>query len=202
MESDNGIRLVERNDAPEEVAGVYDEILATREGEMGDDLALNGLWQAYGNAPDLLRIVWAHMHESYRGGTLPFEMASKISLVTATVLDCEGCRFFHTERLEAAGVDDGEIERMREREIDASAFSREEFEVLRFTERAAADPTGIDRADVERLRDVGLSEKAIVEVIDCIALHYHTWFVQETIGVGHDTTPGTDEAFLGAEGME
>lgn len=193
---DDRINLVGREEAPEEVAAVYDGIVAARADEMDEGMALNRMWQAYGNAPALLGIVWEHMRECYRGGSLPPDLKSKVSLVAATVLGCEGCRFFHTTRLEAEGVDGAEIERMRERELEESAFSREEYEVLRFAERVTADWNAVTDEDLQRLREVGLSDAELVELVDCIALHVHTAVFQGALGLVHEGM--TLEEYVGA----
>ena len=177
------VDLVEPEDADGRVAEIYDEILATREGEMDEEMSLNKMWMAFGRAPDVLEVFWPHMRDSYRGGSLPFELKSKVSLVTATVMECEGCRFFHTDRLQREGVDEDEIEKMRKVEIEESAFSEREYEILRFAEQTADDFHSVSEADVERLREVGLSDAEIVELIDCIAVHIYTAVFQEATGV-------------------
>jgi len=177
------VDLVEPDEAEGRVAEIYEEILATREGEMDEEMSLNKMWMVFANAPDVLDVFWPHMRDAYRAGSLPFELTSKVSLVTATVMECEGCRFFHTDRLQREGVDDDEIERMRQQEIEESAFSEREYEILRFTERTADDPHSITRDDVDRLREVGLSDAEIVELVDCIAVHVYTAVFQEATGV-------------------
>lgn len=183
MSDDAHVNLVSPEDADGRVRAVYDEILDTREGEMEEEMSLNKMWMAMANEPDVLDVMWPHMRDSYRAGSLPFELKSKVSLVTATVMECEGCRFFHTDRLTAEGVDEEEIERMREREIEESAFSEKEYTILRFTEETADDPHSVTEEDVEQLREVGLDDAQIVELIDCIAVHVYTAVFQEATGV-------------------
>lgn len=193
-ELDPRIGLVQPADGDERVRAVYDDIITTRAGEMDDEMSLNGMWLAYGNTPELLRIVWNHMRESYRGGALSFELKSKVSLVAATVLDCNACRIFHTERLTAEGVDADEVDRLSQAEIESSAFSEREYEILRFTEAVAADAATVTDADITRLQDAGLTDAEIVELVDCIALHVHTAIFQETLGLVHDDMTPEDYA--------
>lgn len=177
------VDIVEPDEATGRVREVYDEILDTREGEMAEEMSLNRMWMAFAAAPYLLETFWDHMRTAYRGGTLPFELKSKVSLVTATVWDCEGCRLFHTDRLEREGVDDDEIEQLRQARIEDSGLSEVEFEVLRFTEKAATDAHDVTAEDVDRLRAAGLSDAEIVELVDCIAVHVYTAIFQESLGV-------------------
>ena len=195
------IELAHPEDAPEQVRNVYREILETREGEMDDEMNLNKMWLAYGTAPDALEAFWPHMRDSYRAGELPFELKSKVSLVTASVMECEGCRFFHSSRLADEGVDEEEIERMRDVEIEESAFSKQEYEVLRFTEQLATDHHSTDESDIERLREVGLSDREIVELIDSIAIHVHTAIFQEATGV-IEQGMSRDSYLVGSDGLD
>lgn len=188
------VDLVQPGDASPEVQAVYDDIIETRSGEMDDDMSLNGMWLAYGNTPELLEIVWNHMRESYRGGELSFELKSKVSLVAATVLDCNACRIFHTERLSSEGVDPAEIDQLRRAEIESSAFTEREYEILRFTEAVAGDFTDVTDADVDRLRAAGVTDPEIVELVDCIALHVHTAVFQDALGLVHDEMTPEDYA--------
>lgn len=183
MSRDNTISLV----APEEATGRakerYDAIVAQRDGDLDDDLALSKLWMAFGNDPDLLELFWTHTDYMYNDGELPFEVTSMISLVVATVMDCEGCRFFHESALEREGVDDSAIDAMKTLRIGEDEFTPREYEILVFAENAARDPYGITDGEFERLREIGLSEAEILEVIDCIAFHVYTAYVQAIAGI-------------------
>lgn len=188
------VEPVQPEDASEEVREVYDEIIATREGEMADEMSLNGMWLSYGQTPKLLRIVWDHMRESYRGGELSFEFTSKVSLVAATVLSCDACRVFHQERLESEGVEEGVIASLSDADIEASAFDEREYVALRFTQEVTENLGSVTDADVDRLREVGFSDAEIVELVDCIALHVHTAVFQDTLGLAHDGMSADDYA--------
>lgn len=192
--TDPRVEPVQPSDAPDEVREVYDEIVGTREGEMADEMSLNGMWLSYGQTPELLRIVWDHMRESYRGGELSFELTSKVSLVAATALSCEACRIFHQERLESEGVEEGVIAALSDADIERSAFDEREYVVLRFTQEVAENMGDVTDADVDRLREVGLSEAEIVELVDCIALHVHTAVFQDTLGLAHEEMSADDYA--------
>ncbi|PSQ11776.1 hypothetical protein BRC93_04270 [Halobacteriales archaeon QS_5_70_15] len=180
---ENHIGLVRPEDAEGRVAEVYREILEDRDGDLDDDLALSTLWMALGNDPDLLEAVWAHTDHVYDGGSLSFELKSMISLVVASVMECEGCRFFHESALEREGADDEAIREMKELRIGEGRFSPTEYGVLAFAEKAARDPHGITDAEFERLRELGLSERELLEVVDCIAHHVYTAYVQAISGI-------------------
>jgi len=179
----NTIRLVSEDDAAGRVAETYREISEAREGELEEDLSLSKLWLMYGNDPELLDIVWQHMDWTYNRGTLPFELKSKVSLVVATVLECEGCQFFHESALAELGADAAEIEAIQQLEVSETGFSPTEEVILRFSQKAATDPHGITDEDFGALRDLGFSEQELLELIDCIALHVYTAYIQGIAGI-------------------
>lgn len=185
------IDLVTEDEATGRVAEVYAEIRAEREGELDDELGLSKLWLLYGNDPGLLEAVWEHMHHMYHGGSVPFELKSKISLVVASVLDCEACQFFHESALEELGADAADIDAMADLEIAETGFSPAEEVVLRFAEKAASGPHAITDDDLVALRDLGFSERELLEITECIALHVYTAYLQGIAGIVY---PGMSEA--------
>lgn len=188
---ENTIELVDESEATGRTAEVYQEIRAAREGDLDEDLSLSKLWQLYGNDPDLLAIVWQHMYWTYNEGSVPFELKSKVSLVVATTLECEGCRFFHESALSELGLNDDEIAAIEDVDADGAGFSPAEEVVLQFSQKAAGDPHAIDDADLEALRDLGFSERELLEIVDCIALHVYTAYIQGIAGIVY---PGMSES--------
>lgn len=195
MTRENTIDLVSKEEATGETAAVYEEIMATRGDEVAEDATLNRLWTVYGNTPHLLEPFWNLMQQTYRGGTLSFDTQHKVALVVATVMECEGCKFFHSSTLESEGVDDEELAEMTRAEIEASAFTRREYEMLKFAEKAATDSHGITDDEFERLRDAGLSGVEIVELVNCIGIHAHCAVVLGATGVSYAGM--TQQEFLG-----
>lgn len=182
-ERSNHIALVDPAEAEGQVADRYERIREQREGDLDEELALSKLWRMLGNDPELLETFWAHTDHMYNGGSLPFELKSKISLVVASVLDCEGCRFFHRSALERLGVDDDSIAALSELRFGDEVVSEEEYVVLVFAEKAARDPHGITDAEFQQLRELGLSERELLEVADTIAFHVYTGYLQAIAGI-------------------
>lgn len=188
---ENTIDLVSEDEATGRVAGVYREIKEARDGELEEDLSLSKLWQLYGNDPDLIDIVWQHMYWTYNEGAVPFELKSKISLVVATTLKCEGCRYFHESALAELGANDAKINAIEDLDAEAAGFSPVEEVVLQFSQKAAEDPHAIDDADLIALRDLGFSEQELLEIVDCIAMHVYTAYIQGISGIVY---PGMSES--------
>lgn len=188
---ENTINLFSETEATGRVADTYAEIKAAREGKLESDLALSKLWWVFGNDPDLIEIVWDHMDWTYNGGTVPFELKSEISLVVASVLQCEGCRFYHESALDELGHDVDRIQAIENVDFDRPGFSPTEEVVLRFAQKAAEDPHAVTDADLAALREIGFSERELLEIVDCIAMHVYTAYVQGIAGIVY---PGMSRA--------
>jgi uncharacterized peroxidase-related enzyme len=178
---ENTIRLVSPDDATGRTAELYEEI--QDRAEIDDDLNLSKLWQTFGNDPELMEILWRHTDYMYNRGSLPFELKSKISMVVASVTECEGCKYFHESALEHIGLDEETISGLRDLEIRDVGFSPEEEVILKFSEKAADDPYSVTDEDLEALRELGLSETEILEVFDCVAFHVYTSVLQGMAGI-------------------
>lgn len=184
IQRENVINLVTEEEATGRVAEIYEEIQSNRDGDLDGDLGFSNLWRMFGNDETLLEIMWQHMDHSYNCGTLPYQLKSEISMVVATALGCEGCKFFHESALEQEGLDDADIERLKTLDFqDSPGFSDEERMILGFAEKAATDPHDITDEEFQALRDLGLTDAELLEVLDCIALHVYTAVIQATAGV-------------------
>jgi uncharacterized peroxidase-related enzyme len=178
----NTLRLVSEEEASGKTEQLYRELKGGR-GDVDEDLDLSKLWLLYGNDPELLERVWAHIDYLYNGGSLPYELKSKISMVVATEMECEGCRYFHESALENIGVDDETIAGLMELRIEETGFSPEEEVILTFAQKATGDPHDITDDDLTALRELGLTEAEILEVFDCIAVHVYTSMMQGMAGI-------------------
>lgn len=179
---ENTIELVSEEEATGRTKEIYEEVKGGR-GDVDEELDLSKLWLMYGNDPELMEYFWDHIDYMYNGGSLPYELKSKISLVVASVMECEGCRYFHESALESIGLEEGAIEGLKQLRIEEVGFSPEEEVILKFAEKATHDPHDITDDDLEALRELGLSEKEILEVFDCIAFHVYTSMMQGMAGI-------------------
>lgn len=179
---ENTIRLVSEAEATGETAALYDEITGGR-GDVDEELDLSKLWLMLGNDPALMEHVWHHMRYMYHSGSLPYELKSKLSMVVASVMECEGCRYFHESALANIGLDDDAIEDLKALRIEDTGFSPEEEVLMQFAEKATEDAHSITDEDLEALRELGLSERELLEVFDCIAFHVYTSMIQGMAGI-------------------
>lgn len=177
------VDLVTEAEATGRTAELYEAIHSKREDELDEDLSLSKLWLLLGNDPDLLEAFWEHTNHMYNNGEVPFELKSKISLVVASVMKCEGCKFFHESALEHIGIENEQIADLKNLEIQETGFSETEAVVLKFAQKAAEDPHSIADEDLQALRDLGFSERELLEILDCIAFHIYTATLQSISGI-------------------
>jgi len=180
---ENTVDLVTEEEATGRTAELYEEVKAAREGDLDEELSLSKLWLLLGNDPELLEAFWHHTDHMYNGGEVPFELKSKISLVVASVMECEGCKFFHESALEHIGLDDEQIDDLKQLDIQETGFSETEEVVLKFSQKATEDPHSVTDEDLQALRDLGFSERELLEICDCIAFHVYTATLQGISGI-------------------
>lgn len=186
---ENTVELVTEAEATGQTAELYEKVRSKRDGELDEDLSLSKLWLLLGNDPDLLEAFWIHTDHMYNNGQVPFELKSKISLVVASVMECEGCKFFHESALEHIGIDDEKIGDLKELEIQETGFSDSEKLILQFAQKSTEDPHSITDKDLQALRDLGFTERELLEILDCIAFHIYTATLQAISGIVY---PGMD----------
>lgn len=75
---------------------------------------------------------------------------------------------FHGTALRAEGAADDEIAAAREFDPDRMGFSEKERELFDFAMTANGDPHSIADEDVERLRELGVTDSELVETLETV----------------------------------
>ncbi len=114
--------------------------------------------------PDILEATWEFSKAIFLEGQLPFTLKEMIILAISVQNNCEYCAVTHTQVLESLGVSQEVIESCRFN-LDSTAIPPVQQEVLRFALKAAVQPLAITNDDYELLRDYGLSDEEILEII-------------------------------------
>ncbi len=97
------MRLIEYDDASDEVRAVYDDIRTTRGGDV-----INNFWKAVANDPGTLRRTWATVKEVMGGpGELDPLTRELIYIAVSVTNNCEYCIASHGASARAKGMSDG-----------------------------------------------------------------------------------------------
>jgi AhpD family alkylhydroperoxidase len=94
------LKLVEENDASPEVREIYDQVKANYGGFLPD------LYKLFGNDPDYLRSIVAHMGTVMEPRQIDAKTKEVIAFVVSAVNGCDFCTNAHAGGLRQHGVDD------------------------------------------------------------------------------------------------
>ncbi len=155
-----------------ELIELYNDIL---QNGFGADSPIN--WFAsQAIRPDILESTWLLTKRILIGGELPPTLKQMIALTISKNNNCRYCTKTHTGALEALGVSKEIIESCV-LDPDLRQLPLQHREVLKFAIKAAKDPNGLDKEDYQELKNNGMSQKEIMEVIMMAAFtnFINTW---------------------------
>ena len=95
------VKLIEYDDAREEVRAIYDDIMKTR----GVDW-INNFWKALANDPRELRRVWQNVKQVMAPGALDPLVKEMIYVAVSATNGCEYCTHSHTAGARKKGMTD------------------------------------------------------------------------------------------------
>ena len=95
------VKLIEYQDAREEVRAVYDDIMKTR----GVDW-INNFWKALANDPRELRRVWENVKQVMAPGALDPLVKEMVYVAVSATNGCEYCTHSHTAGARKKGMTD------------------------------------------------------------------------------------------------
>lgn len=84
------------------------------------------------------------------------------------------------------GVDDAEIEQIRNMEFDKMDLSEKERRLFAFGVKVHADPHSVTDGDIARLREVEATDQEIVEVIEVVNFGDSINRFCDALGIGTD----------------
>ena len=94
-------RLIEYDDAAEEVRAVYDDILATRKTDY-----INNFWKALANDPAGLKRTWESIKQIMAPGALDPLTKEMIYIAVSVTNQCAYCIASHTDSARGKGMTD------------------------------------------------------------------------------------------------
>ena len=129
----------------------------------GDDAPIHW-FTAQSERPDLLQATWTLTRSLLVHGQLPPTLKQMIAMAISIQNRCRYCAVVHTGALQAMGIPDQVIEGCAG-DPDLAQIPPPHRAVLRFALKAAGNANAIDASDYRSLRDSGLADGEIVEVI-------------------------------------
>ena len=150
---------------------------ATATGAAADRLA--ELEQRHGHVGTMVRtmagspsmlIGYLELSRAMKRSRLDRELSERISLAVQEALGCAACLQAHTEAARALGIPEPEIDLARR----ATSADPRTAAVVAFGHRVHADPASITDDDVESLRELGVRDRDILDIVGLVALNVLT----------------------------
>jgi uncharacterized peroxidase-related enzyme len=132
-------------------------------------------------APNVLSGIMAFNHE-VTSGELETSLVEQVALLTSGINQCEYCVAVHVHVGQQAGLSRDELID----NLQGEASNPKAQAVLNFTRAVVNNRGKVDEPTVKALRDHGLSDKAIIEIVGVIGLYTFLNYVK------HLTEPALD----------
>ncbi len=159
--------------------------------DAGTKTLLDQVGRALGMVPNLHRTL-AHApaalrayHDASRhlaGGSLTPQLREQLALATAGQNRCGYCASAHTLLGRGAGIADAELAR----NLRGEAGTPSSAAALRFVKELLQHRGRVDDAALQRMREAGFSDAAILEVVAHVALNVFTNFVNNVADTAVD----------------
>ena len=170
----NRVPLIDRANTDAERKALLDEI----HGAFG---ATPNMFRAVANSPAALQSMWAAFG-ALGSGVVGAALGEQIAVAVANRNACDYCLAAHTALGRKAGVSG---EALAAAQAGESADPRTAA-VLRFVLQLVNERGQVDAADVQALRDQGVNDEQIVEIVAHVALNLFTNYVNVAFAVPVD----------------
>lgn len=174
------IDTIELDDAPDELRSLYEEIIDAR-GKVSNILKVHSL------NPSAMA---AHLelYDTLLFGQSELRRAEReaIAVVVSAVNDCTYCVKHHAEAL-AAYWDEPRVEQMTSDYRSVDDLDDSLYEACRVAAKLTRTPSAMSETDVDALRDVGWSDRSVLDIVLITA--YFNFVNRIATGLGVETTP-------------
>lgn len=159
----SGIPIVEEDEAPAEVARIYEEIKR----DMQVPFVPNFM-KAWAISPAALTIQWESFRSFLQHTTLPESLTAMIHFTIARSNHCEYCSATNELTCRTLGIDEETLTALVE---DLGNVSPERIRaIIAFALKVAHNPKGLGAEDYDQVREQGVSDEELTEIILIAAL--------------------------------
>lgn len=157
------VEYVEENEATGEIAEIYEDVRRTTQLPIVPNAV-----KALSGAPAILAGYWS-MYKTYLARvSLPPSLISMVHYAVASSNDCTYCSSWNELSCRTYGIDEETLVAMTR---DLPRLTPERVRsIIQFALKVVHTPQSVEKADYESLRDIGLSDEEIVELVMISAL--------------------------------
>ena len=171
----NRVPLIDRAHTTPERQALLDSI----HGAFG---ATPNMFRAVANSPAALQSMWAAFGALGASRTLGAKLGEQIAVAVANRNACEYCLAAHTALGRKAGASADEMAAAQVGQASDAATQA----ALRFALQLVEHRGQVEASEVQRLRDAGFSDEAVVEILAHVALNLFTNYVNVAFDVPVD----------------
>jgi len=113
--------------------------------------------------------------------TLERRVKEAIVVVTCSTQETEYCVQGHSHALRRQGMSDAQVKAVQTHTFDG--FADPELSILRFAHKAAGAPKSLDKADFQKLENLGLSKETILEILGVVWVNTAMNFIVDAMGL-------------------
>jgi len=155
--------IIDEDKASGEVAEIYEEI----QREMGIPFVPN-IDKALAISPNALAGKWQALRNVFLQTSLPTSLAAMILYTVASANRCNYCGSIHKVTCRTVGIDEDTLAAL---DGDLAALSPQRVQaIVSFAKKCATDRHNLDEADFASVREEGVSDEEIVEIVSLAAL--------------------------------
>jgi uncharacterized peroxidase-related enzyme len=159
----SGLPNTPEDAATGEVAQTFDDIKRVMEIPF-----IPNIYKAMATSPRALTGTWDVFRNVFLQTSLPMSLASMILFSIADAKKCQYCSAVHQVTCKTLGVDEETLAAIHN-DLEALAPRRVQA-IVKFAQKCALDPQSLSAADYDSVREQGISEEELVEIISLAAL--------------------------------
>jgi len=169
----------------EKARGVRKELYDELERVRGKGRVSN-LFKAYAAFPELASANFRRLMVLLTKGNLSVKFKESVMTALAEANKCDYCVSFHATALRGAGASDEEVKAALEFDPDRIGLSDKEKALFNYALKANGDPHSIARADIDALREKGVTDSDLVETLETVNTGNNFNLINGALNVGPD----------------
>jgi uncharacterized peroxidase-related enzyme len=153
-----GLQYIEEEEAQGEIAEIYEAV--KREMQQPD---VPNIIKVVANSHAALASYWNMISTFYKTTILPESLVAMLFYTVANANNCQYCSAGHEVTCRTLGIDEDTLNALVK---DLGNVSPERIRaIIEFAVKVARDPKGLNAQDYEMVRDQGVTDEEIVEII-------------------------------------
>ncbi len=137
--------------------------VASNSGWVTSDGSLINFVKSFSEKPNILKCI-LNLDSEIANGTVPPTVLQMIGMTVAKQNDCQYCEVFSAGALEAMGVAKNVIHSCAS-DPDLTEVPPPQRAIIKFALKMSKDPKSLNNEDFDKLREFGMSDAEILEVV-------------------------------------